>query len=177
MRSSAQYVSDLMKMKPNLYIGGERVGRDDPRIRPGINVMSITFDLAQHPDYQELMTATSSLTGKKINRYTHPPQNPYDLMQKQKMIRLLAQRAGGCIQRCVGYDTIIALSIATKEIDEKYGTEYHPWFMEYLKYIQENDLVFAGAQTDMKGDRIKRPHEQADPDAYVHIVEERSDEI
>ena len=177
MRTPEEYFSDLKKMKPNLYIGGEKVGRDDPRIRPGINVMKVTFELAQKPEWEELMTATSHLTGKKVNRFTHPPQNPWDLMQKQKMIRLLAQRVGGCIQRCMGYDALIALSIVTKEIDEKYGTEYNRRFIEYLKYYQERDLAAACAQTDMKGDRIKRPHEQPDPDAYVHVVEERPDGI
>ena len=177
MRSSAEYVSGLKKMGKNLYIGGERVGRDDPRIRPGINVMSITFDQAQEPEYEELVTATSSLTGKKVNRFTHLPQNPYDLMQKQKMVRLLSQRVGGCIQRCMGMDAIIALSIATKEIDEKYGTNYNLRFNEYLKNYHERGLVAACAQTDVKGDRIKRPSEQADPDAYVHLVEIRDDGI
>lgn len=177
MRTSAEYYADLLKMKPNLYIGGERVGRDDPRIRPGINVMSVTFDLGQHPDWEKLMTATSSLTGKKINRFTHLPQNPYDLMQKQKMIRLTAQRVGGCIQRCMGHDAINALSICTKEIDDKYGTEYNRRFIKYLKNYQEKDLTAACAQTDMKGDRTKRPHEQPDPDAYLHLVEVRDDGI
>ena len=177
MRSAAEYGADLEKMKPNLYIGGEKVGRDDPRIKPGINVMSVTFDLAQDPNWEGVVTAESHLTHKKINRFTHPPQNPYDLMQKQKMIRLLAQRVGGCIQRCMGYDGLIALSIATKEIDDKYGTEYNRRFIEYLKYYQEHDLAAACAQTDMKGDRIKRPSEQADPDAYVHVVEKRDDGI
>ena len=177
MRTSAEYLSDLKKMKRNVYVGGERVERDDPRCFPGIKVMSITFDLAQNPDYEGLVTATSSLTGNKINRFNHLPQNPYDLMQKQKMIRLLTQRAGGCIQRCMGHDTINGLSIATKEIDEKYGTEYHRRFMDFLKNFQEKDLTAAAAQTDMKGDRAKRPAEQPDPDAYVHIVEERSDGI
>ena len=177
MRSSAEYRADLEKMKPNLYIGGEKVGRDDPRIKPGINVMSVTFDLAQDPDYDGVVTAKSHLTGKKINRFTHPPQNPYDLIQKQKMIRLLAQRVGGCIQRCMGYDALIALSIATKEMDDKYGTEYNRRFIEYLKYYQERVLAADCAQTDMKGDRIKRPSEQQDPDAYVHIVEKRDDGI
>jgi len=177
MRTSAEYRTDLEKMKPNLYIGGERVGRDDPRIKPGINVMSVTFDLAQDPKWDGLVTAISHLTGKRINRFTHPPQNPYDLMQKQKMVRLLAQRVGGCIQRCMGYDALIALSIATKEIDEKYGTEYYQRFIKYLEYYQGRDLAAACAQTDMKGDRIKRPSEQPDPDAYVHIVEERDDGI
>ena len=87
MRTSAEYREDLKKMNPNLYIGGERVGRDDPRIEPGINVMSVTFDLAQDPEWEGLLTATSSLTGEKVNRFTHLPQNPYDLMQKQKMVR------------------------------------------------------------------------------------------
>jgi len=177
MRTSAEYREDMRKMKPNLYIGGERAGRDDSRIKPGINVMSVTFDLAQDPEWEGLLTATSTLTSQKINRFAHLPQNSYDLIQKQKMIRLLCQRVGGCIQRCMGMDAVIALSIATKEMDDKYGTEYHRRFMDYLKVYQEKDLAGACAQTDMKGDRIKRPSEQADPDAYVHVVEVKDDGI
>ena len=177
MRTPGEYYSDLKKMRKNVYVGGEKVGRDDSRLIPGINVMKTTFDLALNPDWEGVMTATSSLTGKKINRFTHLPQNPWDLMQKQKMIRLAATRVGGCIQRCMGQDAIVALSIATKEMDEEYGTEYHQRFMAYLKDYQERDWAGACAQTDTKGDRSKRPHEQEDPDAYVHIVEEKSDGI
>ena len=177
MRTTGEYQSDLEKMKPNLYIGGQKVSRNDPRIKPGINVMSVTFDRAKDPEWDGLITVTSSLTGKKINRFTHLPQNSYDLIQKQKMIRLLCHRVGGCIQRCMGMDAIIALSIATKEIDDKYGTSYHQRFLDYLKVYQEKDLTAACAQTDMKGDRIKRPSEQADPDAYVHVVDIRDDGI
>lgn len=177
MRTSAQYRADLEKTKPNIYIGGEKVGRDDTRIRPGINVMSVTFDLAQNPKWEGLMTAKSSIMGKKINRFSHLPQNPYDLMQKQKMIRLATQRVGGCIQRCMGHDVMTGLSICTKEIDDKYGTEYNHRFMEYLKDFQEKDLTAACAQTDMKGDRTKRPHEQLDPDAYVHVDEVKDNGI
>lgn len=177
MRTPEEYISDLMKMKPNLYIGGEKVGRDDPRIKPGINTMSVTFELAQSPEWEGVITAKSSLTGKRINRFTYLPQNPYDLIQKQKMIRLAAQRVGGCIQRCMGYDALTALSICTKEIDEKYGTKYHSRFMDYLREFQEKDLTAACAQTDMKGDRLKRPSEQQNPDAYVHVVDVRNDGI
>ena len=177
MRTSAEYRADMMKMKPNLYIGGQKVGRDDPRIAPGINVMAVTFDVAQDPKWKGVATATSSITGQEINRWAHLPQSPYDLMQKQKMIRLGAQMVGGCIQRCMGHDAITALSICTKEVDEKHGTEYHRRFMDYLKWYQENDLAAACGQTDMKGDRTKRPHEQPDPDAYVHVDEVRDDGI
>ena len=39
--------------------------------------------------------------------------------------------------------------------------------------MQENDLVSDGAMTDPKGDRSKRPHQQPDPDVYMHVTEKR----
>jgi len=177
VRTGEEYFEDLKRLKKNVYIGGQKVGRDDPRLLGNVKIMQITFDLARDPEWRGVITATSPFTGNEINRFTHLPQNPWDLMQKQKMIRFGATRVGGCIQRCMGQDAITALSVATKEIDEKFGTGYHERFMTYLKEYQEKDWAAACAQTDMKGDRIKRPHEQEDPDAYVHIVEERSDGI
>jgi 4-hydroxyphenylacetate 3-monooxygenase/4-hydroxybutyryl-CoA dehydratase/vinylacetyl-CoA-Delta-isomerase len=49
--------------------------------------------------------------------------------------------------------------------------------LAYLKHFQENDLVGCAGQTDVKGDRALRPHEQADPDLYLRIVERRRDGI
>ena len=37
--------------------------------------------------------------------------------------------------------------------------------------MQDSDLSLGIAMTDAKGDRSKRPHQQANPDTYVHIVE------
>jgi aromatic ring hydroxylase len=164
-------------MKRNVFIGGEKVGRDDHRLRPGINVLDVTFDLARESKWKGLITATSSITGEEINRWSHLPQSPYDLLQKQKMIRCVARRVGGCIQRCMGHDAISALAICTKEIDEAKGTDYHKRFMTYLRDYQMRDGDGCCAQTDSKGDRTKRPSEQPNADAYVHIVEERKDGI
>ena len=172
LRTPERYREDLGRMRPNVYVGGQLVQRDDPRIQPGVNVMSLTFELAQQAEWKSVMTANSHLNGEEINRFTHLPQSPRDLLQKQKMVRLLAQRVGGCIQRCMGHDALTALSICTKEMDEDKGTDYHSRFLEYLRFYQANDLAAACAQTDMKGDRTKRPSAQPNPDAYVHIVEE-----
>jgi len=177
MRKPEEFYSDLKTMRKNVYIGGEKVGRDDPRLAGSVKVMQTTFELAQNSDWEEVMTATSSLTDKRINRFTHLPQNPLDLMQKQKMIRLSATRTGGCIQRCMGQDALVALSVVTKEIDDQLGTDYHKRFMTYLREYQARDWAAACAQTDSKGDRMQRPHEQDEPGAYVHIVEKKSDGI
>jgi 4-hydroxybutyryl-CoA dehydratase/vinylacetyl-CoA-Delta-isomerase len=123
------------------------------------------------------MTATSHLTGKKINRFTHIAQSAEDLVKKVKMLRLLGQKTGCCFQRCVGLDALLSLSSITYEMDQKLGTEYYARFNAFLRYVQENDLVCVGAMTDVKGNRGLRPSQQADPDLFVHVVERREDGI
>jgi len=177
LKTREDYIERLKKMKDNVYMGGEKVSRLDQRLRPGINVASVTFDMAHNPEFKDLCTAKSHITGEQINRFCHIHQSKEDLLKKQEMTRLLCHRTGGCIQRCMGIDAMNALSVVTKLLDIRYETTYYEHFTSYLKYFQENDIVANCAQTDVKGDRIKRPHEQEDPDLYLHIVEERKDGI
>jgi len=174
-----QYIESLRKRKIVVYLFGERVENpvDHPIIRPSINSVAMTYDIAHDPKYEDLATATSHLTGEKVNRFLHIHQSTQDLVKKVKLLRVLGQKTGVCFQRCVGMDALNALSIVTYEMDQKLGTEYHKRFLEYLKYVQSNDLMCCGAMTDPKGDRSLRPSQQADPDLYLRIVERRDDGI
>jgi 4-hydroxybutyryl-CoA dehydratase/vinylacetyl-CoA-Delta-isomerase len=49
--------------------------------------------------------------------------------------------------------------------------------LDYLRYVQQDDLVCNGAMTDVKGDRSLRPGQQADPDMFLRVVERRPDGI
>ncbi|MBP2643540.1 MAG: hypothetical protein H6Q67_1427 [Firmicutes bacterium] len=171
------YVERLRKMKPNVYINGKKLDRTGDWINGGLYVIKQTYDCANDPAYQEVCTATSHLTGEKINRYTHIHQTMEDLLQKQRMTRLLCHRVGGCIQRCMGNDALNALAVVTYDMDAECGTDYNKRFLKYLEYSQANDLVANCAQTDTKGDRLKRPHEQEDLDQYVRIVDVKPDGI
>lgn len=175
--TAEEYRKRLFRMKPNVYLEGEQVGRDDPRLRPGVNVASLTYDLAHDPRYKGIMTATSHIIGGEINRFCHIHQSVDDLLNKQKMTRLYIHYVGECIQRCMGIDAVNALSIATYEIDQAKKTNYHQRFLKFLEYFQQNDLYANCAQTDPKGDRSKRPHEQVDPDLYLRVVARRKDGI
>lgn len=172
-----QFYNRLMKMRPNIYFDDEVVDRSDPRISGGIYCMKQTFDCANDDRYKEYCTATSHLTGETINRFTHINQSVDDLLKKQMMTRLLSHRVGGCIQRCMGIDALNALSVVTYEMDQALGTTYNQNFIKYLKWVQENDIVANCAQTDVKGNRLKRPSEQEDPDMYLRVVETRPDGI
>lgn len=179
LKTPQQYLDDLRKMNIELYMFGERIENyvDHPLIRPSINSMAMTYKLALDPEYEDIMTATSNLTGKKINRFTHLHQSTEDLVKKVKMQRLLGMKTGSCFQRCVGMDAFNAVYSTTYEIDQAYGTEYHKRFIKYMEYVQENDLAVDGCMTDARGDRSKSPSQQPDPDAYLHVVERREDGI
>ena len=161
-------------------MNGELVDRDHPRMEGAANIIAKTYDMVTDPEfkkYEDIITATSHLTGKKINRFCNIHRSVADLLSKQKMTRLTCHQVGGCIGRCMGIDAINANSVVTYEADQKYGTEYHKRFENWLKEFQENDCCAACAQTDVKGNRPWRPHEQLDPDLYVHVVETKSDGI
>lgn len=177
MRTQEQYLADLAKMRPNIYLDGKLIGRDDPRVVRASSAIRLTFSMVDNPEMEELLTTTSHISGKKINRFTHIHQSVDDLLAKQEMTRKMCQYAGGCIQRCMGVDMMNGISSIVKDVDKKYGTSYYQNFLNYLALFQERDMVCAGSQTDTKGDRSKRPSEQWDPDQYLHVVERRPDGV
>ncbi|MBW2052476.1 MAG: 4-hydroxyphenylacetate 3-hydroxylase family protein [Deltaproteobacteria bacterium] len=179
MMTAEQYEESLRKLNLVVYMFGERVTNvvDDPIIRPSMNAVARTYELAHRPEHEDLITTTSHLTGQKINRFTHIHQSVDDLVKKSKMGRLLGRQTGCCFQRCVGMDALNALSIVTFDIDAKYDTGYNKRFLKYLEYVQENDLTCDGAMTDPKGNRRLPPHQQPDPDHFLHVVEEKPDGI
>jgi vinylacetyl-CoA delta-isomerase (EC 5.3.3.3)/4-hydroxybutyryl-CoA dehydratase (EC 4.2.1.-) len=179
MKTPEEYIESIRKLNLNVYIFGKKISNtvDNPILKPSLNAVAMTYSMALKPEFQDIMTAISHITGKRINRFTHIHQSIDDLVKKSKMGRLMGSHTGCCFQRCVGMDALNALSIVTYDIDAKYGTHYNKRFLKYLEYVQENDLVCAGAMTDTKGDRSLPPHKQTDPDLYLHVVEERKDGI
>ena len=179
LMTGEQYIESIRKLNMQVYMFGKKVESpvDDPILRPSLNSVRMTYDLAQMPEYQDLMTAVSPYTGERVNRFTHIHQSAEDLVKKVKMQRLLGQQTAACFQRCVGMDAFNAVFSTTYEVDQKYGTHYHENFLKFATYVQENDLTVDGAMTDPKGDRSKAPHQQEDPDLFLPIVERREDGI
>lgn len=179
LMTKEQYIESMRKLNVKVYMFGELIENpvDHPIIRPSLNAVAMTYELAQHPEYEDLMTATSNLTGEKVNRFCHLHQSTDDLRKKVKMQRLLGQKTAACFQRCVGMDAFNAVYSTTYEIDKAHGTNYHENFKKYMEYVQKNDLTVDGAMTDPKGDRGLSPSKQADPDLFLHVVEQRPDGI
>ena len=170
IETSDDYIESLRDRNLKVFLFGELVDEpvDHPMIRPSINAVAETYDLAIREP--EVATAESPLTKKRVNRFLHVAQSADDLVAQNMMQRKLGQNTGTCFQRCVGMDAFNSLYSVTYEIDEKHGTPYHERLKAFLTTMQESNYVVGGAMTDVKGDRSKAPHEQDDPDLFVHIT-------
>ena len=179
LMTGEEYIESIRNLNMQVYMFGEKIEKpaDHPILRPSLNSVRMTYDLAQMPEYQDLMTATSNLTGEKINRFTNIHQSTDDLVKKVKMQRLCGQKTAACFQRCVGMDAFNAVYSTTYECDQAHSTHYHENFKKFAAYCQTKDLTVDGAMTDPKGDRSKAPHAQADPDLFLRVVERREDGI
>jgi 4-hydroxybutyryl-CoA dehydratase/vinylacetyl-CoA-Delta-isomerase len=170
IRSSDEYIASLRGRSLEVYLFGERVEEpvDHPMIRPSVNAVAASYDLAQSDP--ELASVVSPFSGERINRFLHIAESREDVVMQNKMQRRLGQLTGTCFQRCVGMDAINSLHSVTFEIDEANGTPYHQRFLDFVKFAQSHGYVIGGAMTDVKGDRSKAPHAQSDPDLYVHVT-------
>ena len=128
IRTGEEYVQSLRGRKMKVYLFGELVKEpvDHPMIRPSINAVAETYDLAARDP--ELATAESSLTGNQVNRFLHVVESAEDLVNQNRMQRRLGQLTGTCFQRCVGMDAVNSLYSTTFEMDKKFGTPYHDRF-------------------------------------------------
>jgi 4-hydroxybutyryl-CoA dehydratase/vinylacetyl-CoA-Delta-isomerase len=176
IETKEDYIQSLKDLHHVVYYNGKRVEdiTEHPALRPHINAAALTYELALRPEYEDLMTATSHLTGKKINRFTHIHQSVEDLIKKVQMLRLIAHETGSCFQRCVGFDALNAVYMTAYDVDQKYGTDYFIKLKEYLISVQERNVMVVGGMTDPKGDRSLPPGKQSDPDLFTHVVERRS---
>jgi 4-hydroxybutyryl-CoA dehydratase/vinylacetyl-CoA-Delta-isomerase len=175
--TGGDYIQSLRGRNLSVYLFGERVAEpvDHPMIRPSINAVAETYDLAvQQPD---LATGLSPFTGERVSRFLHIAESADDLVWQNKLQRRLGQVTGTCFQRCVGMDALNSLYSVTYEIDEKHGTPYHARLKAFLTEMQRRNYVIGGAMTDVKGDRSKSPHQQADPDLYVHVSRRTSEGV
>ena len=172
LMSGADFRESLRRYKPHVFVDGRKVDSvaDERAFQPGINAIALTYDYALKPQYAPIMTAVQHTSGKTVNRLTHINTSSGDLLNKLEAVRLVCQETG-CAQRYLTHDAMNAIGQVSARIDDARGTtENTARFTEYLHRVQDQDLTLGIAMTDAKGDRSKRPHEQANVDTYLHVV-------
>ncbi len=166
MRTPAEYI-DSLRDERVLWYRGKRVGDllAEPDLRVAVEHSCIDFALASDPAHRDLAVARDE-NGLEYHAMYHVPKSPEDLLRRSRLVELGSLMSGTIVSaKDVGADALLALLVALDGEERERATAY--W-----DHCRRADLVLSVAQTDAKGDRSKKPHEQADPDLYVHVVDQ-----
>jgi 4-hydroxybutyryl-CoA dehydratase / vinylacetyl-CoA-Delta-isomerase len=179
IKTGEEYIASIEALSLEANILGQKANdlTRHPMVKPSLQAVAATYHCANTEEIRSLFRVPSSITGEEINRFNHLHQSTSDLTNKVLMQRICGNVTGSCFQRCVGMDAANAAFSVTYECDQAHGTPYHQRFLDYWTYIQRQDLVVDGAMTDPKGDRGRRPKDQADPDLYLRVVDRKSDGV
>jgi aromatic ring hydroxylase len=170
-----QFLNGLRDSR-EVYYRGERVPdvMEHPELELVAKHVAIDFELAEDSEYAHLTRRLAD--GEVCSAYYHVPRNAQDLEARSQLIELATRE--GCtlvvLVKEIGTDALLAL----RHVLAANGSETERARLEaFYKRCRHEDLALAVAQTDVKGDRGKRPSEQSDPDLYVRVVAERADGI
>ena len=130
LMTSDDFRESLRRYKPRVYCEGDQVESvaDEPRFRPGIDAIGVTYDFALERNYEPLMMAQQHTTGREVNRMLHICRTPQDLINKLEAVRLMCREVG-CAQRYLTPDALNAIYQVTHRIDEDKGTELYQRFL------------------------------------------------
>ena len=116
IRTGADYFESLRGRGLRVFLMGERVAEpvDHPVIRPSINAVARTYDLAVEDP--ELATAHSSLTGTRVNRFLHVTESADDVVMQNRCSGGWASSPAPASSAASGMDAFNALYSVTFEM-------------------------------------------------------------
>ncbi|MFA3894238.1 MULTISPECIES: 4-hydroxyphenylacetate 3-hydroxylase N-terminal domain-containing protein [Rhodococcus erythropolis group] len=168
VRSSDQYRKGLSDDR-RVFYRGKKISDvyAEPELTLAVDHSALCYDIADdRPDL-----AVTDVDGDPVSAFYVAPTSADDLIRRGALIEEVSRRGGGTIVlKEVGSDALFALLRATTGEGLENARAFY-------KRVCDGDLALAVAQTDVKGDRSLGPRQQADPDLYLHIVDEDADSI
>jgi 4-hydroxybutyryl-CoA dehydratase / vinylacetyl-CoA-Delta-isomerase len=175
LRTPGEYIQSLRDAR-EVWFRGKRVPDVTTHsvIGKAVKHAAIDYEMAESEAHRQLAVVTED--GKAYSRYYKIPECAEDLLLRSKLIEAATSEGDTLVVliKEIGTDALFALLAVTAHMQDPV---YHQRVRAYYEYCRDNDLALATAQTDVKGNRVKRPSEQVDPDLYVRVVERRSDGI
>lgn len=174
------YFQSLKAMRPNIYKFGEIIEDVTSHwaTKRVVESHARGIGAAHDPEYSQLFTTSSSLTGETIHRHNSLMACSEDMINNARLKRAMYHMTGTCTGGlCAGWNAFNVMWAVTWELDRKKGTDYQQRLKNWILHAQEKGLVVAGALTDAKGNRALKASQQEDLDVNVRVVEKREDGI
>jgi 4-hydroxybutyryl-CoA dehydratase/vinylacetyl-CoA-Delta-isomerase len=173
VKTRADYVASLKKLRPNVYKFGEKIEdvTTHPATRRVVESHARAYDAAHAPALSALFTTTSALTGEKIHRHNSLMQSAEDVISNSKFKREMYRLTGTCTGGvCAGWNAMNTMWAITHEVDSVLGTGYHERLKDWALRAEAEGWTVAGALTDAKGNRALKASQQPDLDSNLRIA-------
>jgi len=173
LRSADEYRASLRDGRRIWYRGRpvtDLLG--DPELRVAIDHAALDYEVGHDPVHRDLAVAKDPESGEEYSAYYMVPRSSDDLLARSRLIETVTGVGGTLVTlvKEIGSDALFGLlRVLDGEARERVAA--------YYQKCRDEDLAVAVAQTDVKGDRSLAPHQQPDPDHYVHVVSEDSEGI
>lgn len=174
LKTPDQYRSSIVGDGRRLFYRGRPVEdiTSVPELRVAVDHAAIDYEVAESAEHRDLAVTVDPDTGEPSSTYYAVPRSVDDLLRRSQLIECCTTLGGTMVTliKEIGSDALFALM---RTLDG----EALERAVAFAARCRSEDLAVAVAQTDVKGDRSRGPHQQDDPDLYVRVVEERSDGI
>jgi 4-hydroxybutyryl-CoA dehydratase / vinylacetyl-CoA-Delta-isomerase len=173
LRSADEYRASLRDGRRVWYRGRpvtDLLG--DPELRVAIDHAALDYEVGHDPVHRDLAVAKDPDSGEEYSAYYQLPRSSDDLLARSRLIETVTGIGGTLVTlvKEIGSDALFGLlRVLDGEERERVAA--------YYERCRADDLAIAVAQTDVKGDRSLLPHQQPDPDHYVHVVSQDSEGI
>jgi len=180
LKTGAQYIEEMKKMRPNIYKWGELIEDVTTHLATKAHIENVAkwYDNAFDTEKESLYTTTSCLTGNKAHRWDTIMTCADDVYGNALMKRDGYRTCGSCLGPiCAGWTVLNALWGVTYDMDKELGTDYHQRLKAFAMFAEEKALSLSGALTDAKGNRALKPGQQENSDMYLHVKEVKEDGV
>ena len=175
LRTTKEFLEGIRDGR-EVWYRGERVPdvTEHPELGVAARHAAIDFEMGEDPAIRDIAVVEED--GNEYSAYFRVPRSTDHLSARSRLIEEATARGATLVIliKEIGTDAMFALMRVLGKANHHTGRER---VQRFYAECRDGDLALAVAQTDVKGDRSKRPSEQEDPDLYVRVVEERRDGI
>jgi 4-hydroxybutyryl-CoA dehydratase / vinylacetyl-CoA-Delta-isomerase len=118
-----------------------------------------------------------SIDGTPCHPFWSIPATKEDLLDNILVARAVSRVSPAAGYVTIGRDELAAVYVVSSTLKREGKGEYFERVLAYIRRFQRAQIMTSAAITDPKGDRRLRPAEQPNKEAYLRVVERRSDGI
>lgn len=175
LRTGAEFLESLRDGR-QVWLAGEKVSdvTTHPGLAEGARTFAEMYDLQHDPEYKDMLSMPSPLTGNPISASYMFPKNAQDLEKRRKLIQFWSRKSGGVSGRLPDYQSIINMGLYdARSVVGQENPQFEENVVNWFRYVTENDLLQTHGFADPPRDRGRPPTDLE----YLKIVGWRPDGI